>query len=353
MKDDGAADAQDSGAAEADVVVDAGCTLGPSGEVVELECAGLYSDWKTKTVSPDFKEYVPGLQLWSDGAQKNRWIYLPPGQKIDTSDMDEWTFPVGTKFFKEFQLPVGSSTTPIRIETRLLWKKAASTWYRTTYRWSADGQTSATELTSGELDANGDGYQVPDQVMCNTCHNGRLDGVLGFEAVGLSAPNTSLYTMAMLEAEGLLTAPPTGPITIPGDAVESAALGWLHVNCGTACHNDGMGEARTTGFLMRLDVATLTSVETTDTWTTGWNVPTAAYDVPDAAETNRFKACDLAASAAYYRAAHRDGLDGTPYNSQMPPIDSHAVDDAGIAEMAAWINEGCTLDGGADAPAGD
>src|ERR1019366_5145150 len=69
------------------------------------------------------------------GGDKTRWIYLPPGQKIDTTDMDEWTFPVGTKIFKEFSLPQGDASPGTRIETRLLWKHAPKTWYRTTYAW--------------------------------------------------------------------------------------------------------------------------------------------------------------------------------------------------------------------------
>src|ERR1700722_5624864 len=147
--------AHDGGTAE-----DAGdCGIGTSGEPTDLGCTGLYSDWATKTVASNVNEFAPGYTLWSDGAQKTRWIYLPPGQTIDTSNMDEWVFPVGTKLWKEFKLPVGDSATPIRLETRLLWKRGNNDWYRTTYRWSDDGQTSATELTTGELDANGDGYE--------------------------------------------------------------------------------------------------------------------------------------------------------------------------------------------------
>jgi hypothetical protein len=331
-----------------DAISDAGdCALGPSGEALELRCAGLYSDWASKTVSADLTAFVPGLQFWSDGAQKTRWIYLPPGQQIDTSNMDEWTFPVGTKFWKEFRVPVGSSTTLTRIETRLIWKSAPSAWYRTTYRWSPDGETSASELITGELDANGGGYEIPDQSQCTTCHGGRLDGVLGFEAVGLSSPGASPLTLAKLASAGTLTNPPSAPPTVPGDAVESAALGWLHMNCGAPCHNRGTGKAADTHFFMRLDVATLATVETTDTYTTGWNVPTmTGFEITDASATYRFHACDIGESAGYYRPSHRDGNPGTPASTQMPPIDTHKVDEAGVAKIAAWINEGCPADGG-------
>ena len=37
-----------------------------------------------------------------DRAAKRRWIQLPEGATIDTSDMDYWQFPVGTKLWKEF-----------------------------------------------------------------------------------------------------------------------------------------------------------------------------------------------------------------------------------------------------------
>jgi hypothetical protein len=328
----------DAGAPDADA---GGCAVGAFGEPTDLSCAGLYSDWASKTVAVDTHPFAPGVVLWSDSALKSRWVYLPPGKTIDTSNMDEWTFPVGTKFFKEFRLPVGDSSTPIRIETRLLWKRGPGSWYRTTYRWSDDGESSAPELTSGQLNADGNGYEVPTQLECNSCHQGRLDGILGFEALALSLPSASGLTMSALADGGLLSNLPEAGLSIPGDAVESQALGWLHMNCGTACHNRGTGLAAGTGFHMRLDVARLGSVAATDTSTTGWNVVTQGFFIPDASTTYRMHACDLASSAAYYRDSHRDDMIGTAPNTQMPPIDSHRVDDAGLSDLAAWIMEGC------------
>jgi hypothetical protein len=322
------------------------CGVGPVGEPTDLQCTGLYSDWASKTVATVLTQYDPGLHLWSDGADKTRWIYLPAGQKIDTTDMDEWTFPVGTKIFKEFRLPLGDASTDTRVETRMLWKQAPTLWYRTTYRWTDDGVTDATELTDGELDAGGTGYEVPSQDECNECHNGSADGVLGFEAVALSSPGASGITIQTLTSQGLLTAPPTAPLVIPGNATESAALGYLHMNCGTACHNQGYGEASQTHFYMRLEVATLASVQATDTYTTGWNQPTQNFEILDAGTTYRLHACDLGSSAVYYRASHRAGLDGTSFGIQMPPVDTHKLDDAGLATIAAWIDESC--DAGTD-----
>jgi len=320
-----------------------GCNTGSQGEPTELRCTGLYADWATKTVAADVRPYDPGLHLWSDGAGKTRWIYLPPGTKIDSSNMDQWTFPAGTKVWKEFAL--GGT----RIETRLIWKRPSGSWYFTTYRWSADGATSTSELISGQTNADGNGYEIPTQSNCYDCHGGRFDAVLGFEAVTLSSPQATGVTMATLISSNLLTDPPSKPIVIPGDATTAAALGYLHMNCGTSCHNRDTGEAGYTNFLTRLEVATLTSPQTTDTYTTGVG-QNSFFTPPGVAQPLLFAPCDLTRSAGYYRLSHRDGVDGTAGGTQMPPIISHQVDTAGTAAVAAWLQSlpQCAADAGRD-----
>jgi hypothetical protein len=339
---DGAADSSDADATD--------CVPGPSGEPTDLRCTGLYSDWPSKTVSTSARSYDPGLSQWKDGASQTRWIYLPAGQGIDTSNMDEWMFPAGTKLWQEVVL--GGK----RIETRLLSKLADASWDATTYRWSADEST-ALEVIDGVPNADGNGYEIPAQSTCALCHAGRLDYVLGFEAVSLSSANASGLTLSALVSQGLLSAPPASPIRIPGTATDVAALGYLHANCGTACHNIVLGsQAGSTGFEMRLDVSTLSSVQTTDTWTTGWNQPT---NFPtQAGAPMRLSQCSTTLSAVYYRMTHRDGLNEAGAGVQMPPLDTHKIDSVGASLIAAWINQGCSdagpdaaQDGGSDATA--
>jgi hypothetical protein len=328
------------------------CGVGSAGEPTDLRCTGLYADWASKTIATGLAEYDPGLHFWSDGADKTRWIALPPGQKIDSTDMDEWTFPVGTKIWKEFRLALGDAGADAgqdggaetRIETRMLWKRAAGSWYRTTYRWTDDGVSDATELTTGQTNVAGTTYEVPSQSDCDTCHNGRIDGVMGFEAVALSSPLASGLTMQALTTQGLLTAPPSSPIVIPGSAGDAALLGWMHMNCGVSCHNRGNGAAAITHFYLRLDVGTLATEKSTDAYTTGWNVVTQNFSIPGVSTTYRFHSCDVGASASYYRADERDGVDGTATGVQMPPLVSHLVDAVDVAAMQTWINQGC--DGG-------
>ena len=67
-----------------------------------LSETGLYSDFAAKSIAKENLMYSPQYALWSDGAAKKRWVYLPPGATIDASDAENWIFPVGTKFWKEF-----------------------------------------------------------------------------------------------------------------------------------------------------------------------------------------------------------------------------------------------------------
>src|SRR5690349_1711795 len=68
----------------------------------QLSQTGLYADIATKTIAADVLAFEPSYVLWSDGATKTRWVRLPPGTSIDTTDPDHWVLPVGTQLWKEF-----------------------------------------------------------------------------------------------------------------------------------------------------------------------------------------------------------------------------------------------------------
>ena len=155
-----------------------------------LECAGLYADFASKTLSRNAQAYAPAVPLWSDGATKERWIELPTGQKIDASDPNEWTFPIGTKLFKQFTYQ-GK-----RVETRMFQKTAANYWVHATYAWSAD--ETATTISYGgtvPVDADGGTWVIPTADDCDSCHRGRTDRILGFEQVSLGLEGATGLTL--------------------------------------------------------------------------------------------------------------------------------------------------------------
>jgi hypothetical protein len=85
-------------------------------------------------------------------------------------------------------------------------------------------------------------------------------------------------------------------------------------------------------------VATLATVQTTDTWTTGMGAQ-ALFAVAGLTQPEIFAPCNPSGSDAYYRMDHRDGVDGTPTGIQMPPLVTHQVDTDGVAMIAAWLND--------------
>src|SRR5215510_369192 len=94
------------------------------------------ADQEALVVDPRNRPFSPQYPLWSDGAHKQRWVYLPPGAPIDVTNVDAWTFPVGTKFWKEFTF------NGRRVETRFLWRADDRGWVFASYKWN-DAQTDA------------------------------------------------------------------------------------------------------------------------------------------------------------------------------------------------------------------
>lgn len=327
-------------ASDAADVVDAAfdCAASDAGDglVKDLRCTGLYGDWSTKAIAASVRAYDPAYALWSDGAVKLRFIYLPPGQKIDNTDVDEWQFPVGTKVWKEFRL--GTQ----RIETRFFEKTGATSWVFTTYRWSADEQ-SATRLEFGETNVNDAGYDVPATGQCMLCHQGRKDRVLGFDAVSLGASTvTGSTTLASLAADSRFTntAMPTS-VEIPNDSTNIARqpFGWLHANCGTACHNRNPGAlANGTGLFLRMNAADIVGdggtvrLKDLDPYKTSVNVtPNLAKFSSDGYKRILPNTPDKSLIPLL------DGTRNDPLIPQMPPILSHVPPTTDVTAIRNWI----------------
>ncbi|HET6335706.1 MAG TPA: PQQ-binding-like beta-propeller repeat protein [Polyangiales bacterium] len=271
----------------------------------KLSDTGLYADIATRTLAEGVWPFAPQGTLWSDGADKHRWVYLPPGTAIDSANMDDWIFPVGTKFWKEFSI-AGK-----RIETRLLEKRSADDWRMIAFLWDADG-SEARALPRGQRNALGTEHDIPNQDYCVRCHGGVADIALGFNAAQLGE-GSGLTTATLVQA-GRLTAPPTTALRVPGDDTARAALLYLHANC-NGCHNPRTFISNATGVDFSLPVASLGNVETTPVYAT------IAQDLMGG----------LKESSVLQRIGAR-GIQG-----QMPPIASEKVDEAGLAAVTAWM----------------
>ncbi|HSY25422.1 MAG TPA: hypothetical protein VK841_25030 [Polyangiaceae bacterium] len=347
---DGAA-SSDAGAAPSDAEAGPDPCAGESVPPSTLACTGLYANFATKELAANAMAYTPAAPLWSDGAQKQRWIELPPGTQIDISNPSEWTFPVGTKLFKEFRID-GQ-----RVETRLFQKTSATFWVYATYAWSAD-DSSALINYGGPVPVGDSGasWTIPTNDDCNECHRGRQDRILGFEQVSLGLMSAQGLTLASLVEQGLVTpAPASTSLTIGDDGTGLAglALGWIHVNCGVSCHNSNPNAAGYgSGMLLRLDP---TQLDGTPPNAATWDVLSTTINVPCVSGSilgePRIVPGSPSNSVVYELMNERGTL-------QMPPIASVLVDTPDVTVVGDWIaaigsgGGGATDAGGADASFG-
>jgi cytochrome c553 len=307
-----------------------------------LSQTGLYA--APGQVDPRNRAYAPQYPLWSDGAAKARWVRLPDGAAIDGKDEDAWSFPVGTRFWKEFCFHGR------KVETRMLWHARPGTWIFASYAWNA-AQTDATLVPEeGLADVAeiqpGLRHTIPGVEDCRTCHeNGRTE-VLGFTALQLSPDRDpgaihgeplrpGMLTLAELVKEGRLQHTRADLLTRPpriraGDPETRSLLGYFAANCG-ACHRmdhplEGLDldfrspPARPAG-----------SQEPGLASTVGRTA--AGFTLPGETPGTslRIRPGDPDHSAVYYRMASRRPL------SRMPPLGSALADQDALDRLRAWI----------------
>lgn len=308
------------------------CEDSPMLDVLEeapllLSETGLYLPGSVDELAPGINGYQPRYVLWSDGVEKQRYIYIPGCNTVDIADMDHWILPIGTRIWKEFSL-AGQ-----RLETRFMTRTTDGSWLFTTYAWDQSGLI-ANRVEEGVADTLGTSHSIPPTVLCGQCHAILPERVLGFSAIQLAHSNSGL-TLGQLETGGYLSSAVGQMPSVPGDMVASEALGYLHSNCGN-CHNEyGVGSIR-----MRIRTSDL-SVEDTDTWNTTVGV-SSIFVAPN--NTLRIAPGHPEQSVIIYRMSHRDGF------ASMPPIGSEVVDNAGVQTVSDWI--GTIPEGSAGGAAG-
>lgn len=261
----------------------------------QLHATGLFAAGQPDRLAEHVRPFEPRHALWSDGAAKRRWIRLPPGTAIDARDPDAWRFPRGTKLWKEFSYAG-------RVETRYLEYAADGRWRFATYVWSADGR-SATLAPPGGLrlaveDAPSGRYAIPSRADCLACHAGARSPVLGFGALQLGSDLASWVREGRVR-HGPASWRESPPAATGTTALERAARGYLHANCGH-CHHAAGGVP--VPLVLAQDVA-------------GSPAPTPAQ-----------------LQEALRRMSTREPT------QQMPPLGTHIPDPVGQALLRAWLD---------------
>ncbi len=326
---------------DTETATDAGLDSGPLDTGVDLPDAGcegppgLYVEGSCSVLAEDVRAYHPRFALWSDAAEKERFVYLPPGTRIDATLPDDWSYPVGTRIYKTF-LHDG-----VRLETRLLEKTGGGTgrnsWSMRVFTWNAE-QNAVNEVMDGAQNVLGTQHDVPATADCGQCHWAVGDVVNSFTAIQLNH-NEGGVTLQTLIDEGWITPTvDTNDATVPGDATAVAALGYLHANCGN-CHrptpNGPLGGCVTPACTSRLHLwvnVGLSSVETTSAYTTAVGVR-STFGWPDNPTAYcRIHPTQPNTSMLVVRMENRGN------GAQMPPLATEIVHPEGNAAVRAWIS---------------
>lgn len=225
----------------------------------QLSAFGFFDDAAAQRPAAGVVAFAPATPLFSDFAEKYRFVYLPEGTSAAYDPVEVFRFPVGAALIKTFAFPADLRRPDenVRlIETRVLLKQDDG-WHAWAYRWN-DEQTDATlnivgdkvpvSLVSPDGGALSFTYSVPNKNQCKGCHE--VAGAIvpiGPKARNLNAPLGDIANQLAHWSElGLLTG---GPDPAQADRIpdwlddtapiEARARAWLDINCAHCHRRDG------------------------------------------------------------------------------------------------------------------
>ena len=316
-----------------------------------LSQVGAFTNLTTLAPAPGLIPFTVNTPLWSDNAEKFRWVAIPNdgshntlAEKIIFSPTNEWQFPAGTVFVKHFELPRDENNPALthRVETRFLVRDQNSGVYGVTYKWRADGSDadllpgSASQdylINTAPSGVRTQHWTFPSRLDCLSCHNHQAGGVLGFKTHQLNGTNfypqtgrsdNQLRTLGHLglfssdyeeaQINGYLK---SVSVTNTSQPLVTRVRSYLDANC-SQCHRPGGQRANFDArYVVPLEQQNLIYGAVFD----AVNDPTDRVIVPQ----------DLLHSMIHNRASRVGPL-------QMPPLAKNLVDSNAVQVIADWIN---------------
>ena len=306
-----------------------------------LSQTGAFVDVSNLTPSRFLVPYDLNVPFWSDGAEKSRWVCVPPGEVVHFSATGEWIFPPGTIFVKHFEIATNETNPSVRrrLETRLLVCDDLGGVYGVTYKWRADNSDAdllETNLTEeiGIKTATGvrtQPWYFPSRADCQTCHTPNAGFVLGVKTRQLN--RDFKYPDGHVENEivawdklGLLDTevsradaklfPSLARSDDPARSLEDRARSYLDANCAN-CHRP---EGTVAGFDARYDTPLAKQNILGGHVLIDQRIDRARVVAPN----------DIWRSILLMRVNTADGY-------KMPPLARNTIDPAGVKLLRDWI----------------
>lgn len=287
----------------------------------------FFQDARTQGPSARVYPYTLNTPLWSDGAEKLRFIYLPRGAQLKADGEGLLEFPVGAAIIKTFAF--GEGDVRRLIETRVLLHRADG-WVALPYRWNAEQTEATLALTGGRVDlvtpaGEAISYAIPNKNQCKTCHS--KDGQV--IPIGPKARNLSAEWLNEMLANRALDRMPDGAGTLADWRTHATgpaaplARAYLDVNC-AHCHQPG-GGASNSGLDLRW--------EQTDPHAIGIMKRPVAAGRGSGGHDFSVLPGEPDKSILLYR------MDSAEPGIAMPELGKASVDREGVAVVRRWIAE--------------
>jgi uncharacterized repeat protein (TIGR03806 family) len=216
--------------------------------------------------------YDLNTSLFSDYANKYRFVYVPEGAAAAYRNQEVFDFPVGTIIAKTFtiqaDLRIADSRQDI-IETRLLLRRKDG-WKALPFTWNPSKTDAKLTLTGGTKNVNwvdisgaaqSTDYVIPNSNNCANCHGEDELIPIGPKARSLNKDyaydSGSGNQLTHWTEVGILAGVPSDLNTIhtvplwddTSASLDDRARGYLDINC-ASCHGSAAGAANTSGLFL-------------------------------------------------------------------------------------------------------
>lgn len=295
----------------------------------KLSDFAFFTQGRAQAPNRSVHPYALNTPLWSDGADKLRFIYLPEGTQLTADGEGLLQFPVGAAIIKTFAFGGEAPEERRLIETRVLLHRAEG-WVALPYRWNAEQTEATLALAGGRIDlttpaGEAISYAIPNKNQCKTCHS--KDGQV--IPIGPKARNLSGEWLGRMTGAGLLDRVPGGSATLPDWGTHASgpaaplARAYLDVNC-AHCHQPG-GSASNSGLDLRWEQADPHAVGI-------FKRPVAAGRGAGGHDFSVVPGQPDASILLYRMASAEPGI-------AMPELGKSSVDAEGVAVVRRWIAE--------------
>jgi len=214
-----------------------------------LSKTGCVDPADPKTPASGLVPFGVNAQLWSDGADKDRWMALPDQTTITVNADGDFSFPRGTVLVKTFK--IGGKP----VETRLFIHHDDGVWAGYSYEWLDDGSDAVLLPSSKRKQVGAQSWYFPSRSDCARCHTEAAGRSLGLELgqqngdFVYASTNRISNQLTTLEHIGMFSAPlgkPAAELAVIPDPSkdgpgEARARAYLHANCSNCHRPEGGG----------------------------------------------------------------------------------------------------------------